>query len=169
MKDIKANNNKTDASFKDYFKLERQRQGMTQSDLAKNLRVSRQTVSHWENGIRIPDVSMLEAIADVLHTPVYRLLGGEEDEQEIEKKEDMEPNEIAKQLALLNSHYAEIIWEKKRKWKIVLSIIGIVLVLICTILIVRHHIYIYSSEESIKPSPLVEETIEIELSENENN
>ena len=115
MKDIKANNNKTDASFKDYFKLERQRQGMTQSDLAKNLRVSRQTVSHWENGIRIPDVSMLEAIADVLHTPVYRLLGGEEDEQEIEKKEGMEPNEIAKQLALLNSHYAEIIWEKKKK------------------------------------------------------
>lgn len=50
-----------------------------------------------------------------------------------------------------------------------LSIIGIVAVLICTILIVRYHIYIYSSEESIKPSPLVEETIEIELSEHDNN
>lgn len=46
--------------------------GMTQEQLAQQLHVSRQTVSHWENGRALPDVDMAKRVADVLnmHEPV---------------------------------------------------------------------------------------------------
>ena len=49
---------------------------MTQDELARNLFVTRQTVSNYENGKSRPDVEMLERIADVLHTDMLTVIYG---------------------------------------------------------------------------------------------
>lgn len=49
--------------------------GLNQPELAKRLRVAKQTVSNWENGNRNPDADMLPKIADTLNTTTDYLLG----------------------------------------------------------------------------------------------
>ena len=49
---------------------------MTQAELADKLCVSPQTVSNWERGETIPDVSMLPDLAAVLHCSVDAILSG---------------------------------------------------------------------------------------------
>lgn len=44
----------------------RKARGMTQEQLAQMLHVSRQTVSHWENGRVLPDLAMAERISEAL-------------------------------------------------------------------------------------------------------
>ena len=53
----------------------RQAKGLSQEELAIKLNVVRQTVSKWENGLSVPDSSMLIALADELDTSVGILLG----------------------------------------------------------------------------------------------
>lgn len=53
----------------------RKSRGLSQEELAIKLNVVRQTVSKWENGLSVPDSSMLIAIADELDTTVGVLLG----------------------------------------------------------------------------------------------
>lgn len=44
----------------------RKARGMTQEQLAQLLHVSRQTVSHWENGRALPDLAMAQRLAEEL-------------------------------------------------------------------------------------------------------
>lgn len=53
----------------------RKTKGLSQEELAIKLNVVRQTVSKWENGLSVPDSSMLIALADELDTSVGVLLG----------------------------------------------------------------------------------------------
>ena len=53
----------------------RKSKGISQEELAIKLNVVRQTVSKWENGLSVPDSSMLIALADELDTSVSVLLG----------------------------------------------------------------------------------------------
>lgn len=53
----------------------RKSKGLSQEELAIKLNVVRQTISKWENGLSVPDSSMLIALADELDTSVSRLLG----------------------------------------------------------------------------------------------
>ncbi|MCI6604080.1 MAG: helix-turn-helix domain-containing protein [Clostridiales bacterium] len=152
--------NKQDAiRFKEFLKIERLRNSMTQTDLACLMSVSRQTVSSWEKGTRIPDVFTLEALAEVLHTSVYQLLAGKEKE-ESEQAENMPvSSEVVRQLTLLNSHYAELIWRKDRKWKttwIILCFLGAIIILT---LIVHLYIFHFQSGTNIEIKPLQEENI----------
>lgn len=55
----------------------RKQQGLTQEQLAQQVNVSRQTVSHWENGRASPDYAMLHLLAEALDTSVPALLGEE--------------------------------------------------------------------------------------------
>ena len=48
---------------------------LSQEELAIKLNVVRQTVSKWENGLSVPDSSMLIMLADELDTTVSELLG----------------------------------------------------------------------------------------------
>ena len=53
----------------------RKAKGISQEELALKLNVVRQTVSKWENGLSVPDSSMLISLAEELDTSVSELLG----------------------------------------------------------------------------------------------
>ena len=53
----------------------RKSKGLSQEELAIKLNVVRQTVSKWENGLSVPDSSMLIILANELNTTVSELLG----------------------------------------------------------------------------------------------
>lgn len=53
----------------------RKSKGLSQEELAIKLNIVRQTVSKWENGLSVPDSSMLIMLADKLDTTVSELLG----------------------------------------------------------------------------------------------
>lgn len=54
----------------------RKEQGLTQRELAEILHVSSKTVSKWERGQGIPDVSVLECLAEILNVTVEQILSG---------------------------------------------------------------------------------------------
>ena len=57
------------------IKMLRKAKGISQEELAIRLNVVRQTLSKWENGLSVPDSSMLIALAEELDTSVSALLG----------------------------------------------------------------------------------------------
>lgn len=56
----------------------REKYGMTQSRLAEKLCVSDKTISKWETGKGLPDISLLEPLADALRVSLPELLSGEQ-------------------------------------------------------------------------------------------
>ena len=54
----------------------REKQGLTQVQLAERLSVSDKAVSKWETGAGYPDITLLEPIAGVLRVSVAELLAG---------------------------------------------------------------------------------------------
>ena len=54
----------------------RERYGMTQAQLAEQLNVSDKAVSKWETGAGYPDITLIEPIAQALHTSTAELLSG---------------------------------------------------------------------------------------------
>ena len=55
----------------------RERCGLTQTQLADQLCVSDKTVSKWETGRGLPDITLLEPLAAALHVSLPELLSGE--------------------------------------------------------------------------------------------
>ena len=55
----------------------RSEHGMTQKDLAERLFVSDKAVSKWERGLSLPDIALLQPLADTLGITVTELLAGE--------------------------------------------------------------------------------------------
>ena len=53
----------------------REQRGLSASQLAEMMFVSRATVSRWESGTRTPDLSMLSRLASCLNVPYSELLG----------------------------------------------------------------------------------------------
>ncbi|MDO5302046.1 MAG: helix-turn-helix transcriptional regulator [Tissierellia bacterium] len=53
----------------------RKSKGLSQEELAIQLNVVRQTISKWENGLSVPDSTMLISLANELDTSVSALLG----------------------------------------------------------------------------------------------
>ena len=56
----------------------RKKEGMTQEELAKQLRVSNQAVSKWEAGKCCPDIELLPEIASLFNVSIDELLLGED-------------------------------------------------------------------------------------------
>ena len=60
--------------FNENLKALRKQKGYSQEELAIKLNVVRQTVSKWEKGLSVPDVEMLQNIADILECDISQLL-----------------------------------------------------------------------------------------------
>lgn len=65
-----------------YIRKKRIEKGMTQQQLAEKIQVTEKAVSRWETGRGVPDISLLEPLAEELHVSVTELLNGEEQVQE---------------------------------------------------------------------------------------
>lgn len=59
-----------------YIQSSRKELGMTQAEMGERLNVSAQSVSNWERGESIPDVSLLPDLAVMLHCSVDAILLG---------------------------------------------------------------------------------------------
>ena len=53
----------------------RQRKHLTQAELARQLNVSNTTISNYENGVHLPDVDKVIALANYFHVTTDYLLG----------------------------------------------------------------------------------------------
>lgn len=60
--------------FCEKLKMARKDQKITQVQLAKTLSVSQGTIANWENGLREPDLTTVQKIAEVLNVSVDYLL-----------------------------------------------------------------------------------------------
>lgn len=61
----------------DKLALLRRRSGMSQQEVAATIGVTRQTVSNWESGRGLPDISLIESLAAALGVSVAELLTGD--------------------------------------------------------------------------------------------
>ncbi len=55
----------------------RRREGFTQEALGEKIGVTNKTISRWENGNYMPDIEMLQVLAQELHVSIQELLSGE--------------------------------------------------------------------------------------------
>lgn len=62
-----------------FIALKRKEKKMTQEDLARVLGVTNKTVSRWENGNYMPDLSLLKPLSETLGVSLNELLSGEEE------------------------------------------------------------------------------------------
>ena len=110
----------------------RKKQKMTQEQLAEKLDVTSKSVSRWENGKTMPDLSLLKSLSKELNITINDLLSGETNE-----KEDY-INSLEENFVMLASNI-----EKKDKRKIkYLNIISII-VIILSLFLMGKTIYDY--------------------------
>ncbi len=104
----------------------RREKGITQEQLAEQLGVSGRTISRWETGNNMPDISLLVEIAEYFDVSIPEIIKGER------KSEDMK--EEAKEVAETMSDYAKT--EKEQLVKSIrnMSIIGLVALLVYMVL-----------------------------------
>ncbi|MGN0326431.1 MAG: helix-turn-helix domain-containing protein [Lachnospiraceae bacterium] len=81
----------------------RKSKGLSQEELAIKLNVVRQTVSKWENGLSVPDSSMLILLADELDTSVSVLLG-----ENVQENSSDDIKTISEKLEAINLQLAKI-------------------------------------------------------------
>lgn len=70
----------------DFIATERKRLGLTQNELAERLSISNKTVSKWETGRGLPEVSLMLPLCETLGITVNELLTGERITENGEKK-----------------------------------------------------------------------------------
>ena len=64
----------------------RKDKGLTQRKLAKELGVSNTSISKWENGNNLPDISMLEPLSEVLEIDILDLIKAQNNTHEENSK-----------------------------------------------------------------------------------
>ena len=107
-----------------FLKELRKEKGITQEAFAEALNISGRTVSRWETGNNLPDISLLVAIADFYEVDVREIIEGE-------RKSEM--NEEMKDVASKMADYAGNEKCKMMRW---IQAIGFIGVFIMTIAIV---------------------------------
>ncbi len=75
--------------------------GLSQEELSVKLNVVRQTISKWEQGLSVPDATMLISLAEALGTTVSGLLG-----EGVSEVEADDVRVIAEKLEIINSQLA---------------------------------------------------------------
>lgn len=101
-----------------FLKELRKQKGITQEELAEQLNVSGRTVSRWETGNNMPDISILIELAELYDVSIPEIVNGER------KNESM--NEEVKEVAQSLSNYADLEKENMLKEVRSLSITGVV-------------------------------------------
>ena len=115
----------------------RQAKGLSQEELAIKLNVVRQTISKWENGLSVPDSSMLITLADELDTSVGILLG--------EPVTESTPNDlktISEKLEVINLQLAKRSMAKVKTIRWVLISLSILMIILFIVLAAMQSSYL---------------------------
>ncbi|MBQ8262897.1 MAG: helix-turn-helix transcriptional regulator [Lachnospiraceae bacterium] len=105
-----------------FLKELRKEKSITQEQLAEHLNVSGRTVSRWETGSNMPDISLLVELSEFYDVSIPEIINGER------KSENM--NEEVKEVAKSMSEYALAEKESMLKEIRVLSLLGLVALII---------------------------------------
>ena len=87
--------------FSDTLKKLRNKNGLSQLDLAKKMYVTRSTVSRWESGYRLPDATMLYRLSEALGVDVNILFAAVEQSDECPNVIMVDDNKIIRSGGLL--------------------------------------------------------------------
>lgn len=110
--------------FNENLKALRKQKGYSQEQLAIKLNVVRQTVSKWEKGLSVPDVEMLQNIADILEVNISQLLDTSLPQIETNDNTVAEQlGRIAEQMAIKNQNSKKVSKMVKSVLIILLSVI----------------------------------------------
>ena len=93
----------------------RKEKNMTQQELADKLGITDRAVSHWENGRRLPDYSLLKELCNILSISINELFSGEKISDENYKKKSDE--NLMNALKDSSFTLQEKIIYYKKKWK----------------------------------------------------
>ena len=108
------------------LKILRKEKNLTQEQLAEIFNVSNRTVSRWETGNNLPDLSLLVELADFYQVDMREIIDGER------KSETM--NLAEKETFMKVADYAETKHNKILKRIQIIDIVGIFVMLLCTFL-----------------------------------
>ncbi|MBP3570023.1 MAG: helix-turn-helix transcriptional regulator [Lachnospiraceae bacterium] len=98
----------------EFLKELRKEKGITQEQLAEQFNISRRSVSRWETGSNMPDITLLVELAEFYDVSISEIIDGER------KSEKM--NEEVKETALKVSDYAETINQTNSIYKRIASV-----------------------------------------------
>lgn len=70
----------------EFLKVLRKERGLTQEQLAEILLVSGRTISRWETGTNMPDLSILIKMAEFYNVEVKEILDGERKSENMDKE-----------------------------------------------------------------------------------
>ena len=101
-----------------FLKELRKEKGITQEELAEMLYVSGRTVSRWETGTNMPDISLLVDIAEIFDVSIPEIINGERKNEIMEKE--------VKETVLNLTDYSEAMNQKIKGRLLVLTIIAII-------------------------------------------
>ena len=105
----------------DLLKELRKEKGFTQEQLAEKFNVSRRSVSRWETGSNMPDISILVELAEFYDVSISEIIDGERKSEKMDKE--------VKETALKLSDYAETINQKVKMqlfWLTIIALIGMI-------------------------------------------
>lgn len=100
----------------------RKEKGITQEQFAELLNVSGRTVSRWETGNNMPDISLLVEIADFFDVSIPEIINGERKSETMEK----EVKEVAEMLSDYAGEEKALLLKRAR----IISIVGLISLLI---------------------------------------
>lgn len=101
-----------------FMKQLRKEKGLTQAQVAEKFGTTDRTVSRWETGVNMPDISLLVEISELYGVDVRELIEGER------RREDMDSE--VKEVAEAMAEYAGEEKSTMLKWMRGISIVGVV-------------------------------------------
>ena len=105
-----------------FLKELRKEKGITQEEFAENLNVSGRTVSRWETGVNMPDISLLVDIAEFFNVSIPEIINGERKSEIMEK----EVKEVAEAMSNYAGAEKSVILKRVK----LISIIGLIFLVI---------------------------------------
>ena len=120
-----------------FLKQLRNEKGLTQEQLANEFGVAQRTVSRWETGSNMPDISMLVEIAEFYEVDIREIIDGERTSENM--------NDEVKETILAVAYYAD----KQKKQAVLRAIIMFALEMLCCGFTIASIILIESSDVKI--------------------
>jgi len=102
-----------------FLKELRKNKGLTQEQAAERFNTSSRTISRWETGAYMPDISMLVEIAEFYEVDVREIIDGE-------RKNDNMNSEV-KEVAVKMADYSETEKNRTLKWIRIISFVALIL------------------------------------------